>query len=217
MRIDLLNVGAVETNCYIVSNEASGEAFVIDPGDDAGRISSFLQENKLSLCAILLTHGHFDHIMAVNELRCAESGRIGIPVYAGIKESELLSSPMLNCSLMVGNEYSVEADCLLEDGQTLNIAGFEIKVIHTPGHTRGAVCYYIPAEKCLFSGDTLFRESIGRTDLPTGNSHLLVESLRNRLAVLPEDTEVFPGHGERSAIGYEIRNNFYMRDGAYYE
>ena len=206
MRIIKKTVGEVETNCYIVVNEARNECFVIDPGDEEEVLIAAIEESKAAPKAVLLTHGHFDHIYAVEPL----VKKYGIPVYASENEAALLAEPEMNCSAYYGREVSIVPENYIEDGDTFEIAGFKIKGIHTPGHTKGSMCFYIEKEGVLFSGDTLFMGSVGRTDLPTGNTHLLLESLRDKIIVLPPETVICPGHGPETKLDYEKRNNSYM-------
>jgi Zn-dependent hydrolases, including glyoxylases len=201
-----LVLGKVQTNCYIISNGDTKEAIVIDPADNADRIEQYLRANDLVCEDILLTHGHFDHIMAAEEL----AKQLPAKIYASAAEAELLKKPELNASSRTGRECSVAADILLQDEQVLVLAGFTIKVIHTPGHTVGGVCYYLPDQKVLISGDTLFCDSIGRSDLPTGNGSLLVASIQSKLMPLEDTVKVFPGHGTSTTIGYERENNIYL-------
>lgn len=206
MEVTVLTVGPVYTNCYIVNkeNDSTG-CVVIDPGEDAEKIASYIRKKNLTCEGILLTHGHFDHITAVSELHSLVGGEI----YAYEKEKELLADPMLNSSAMVGYEVGIEADVWLRDGQMLEIAGMQFQVIHTPGHTTGGCCYYAESDKLLFSGDTIFMESIGRTDLPTGNSRELIDSVRNKVLTLPNDVTIYPGHGPKTTVVYEVANNPY--------
>jgi glyoxylase-like metal-dependent hydrolase (beta-lactamase superfamily II) len=204
--METIVLGMVQTNCYIVYHGDTREAVVFDPADNAGRIEKYLKANDLVCKGILLTHGHFDHIMAVAELKAAVSS----PVYAHEAEAVLLKDTRLNASIHTKRECTVVPDVFLTDEQVLHLAGFTIKVYHTPGHTAGGVCYYFPEHQVLFSGDTLFLESIGRTDLPTGNGRLLIESIRNKLLLLQDEVKVFPGHGDSTTIGYERDNNIYL-------
>lgn len=204
MDIKRIVVGRVSTNCYLVANEK--QCIIVDPGDDFERIVHEIEKNEYTPVAIFLTHGHFDHIMAVNELR----ERFHISVYAAKTEDELLKSEYLNSSVDFGYSYSTKADVLLKDGQWIDAIGMGIKVVYTPGHTAGSCCYYFKDEKVLFSGDTLFRSSIGRTDLPTGDEMDLFDSL-DLLMKLPEDVRVFCGHGPETSIGFEKKNNPYIR------
>lgn len=205
MKIDILVLGMIRTNCYILSDENTKEAILIDPADESERILSFLSEQGYKLKAILLTHGHFDHITGIQGVR----DTIPVPLYALEAEKELLENPQWNCSNMGSRSVSEQADQWLLDGDVLTFGTMSCKVIATPGHTRGSGCYYFEKENVLFSGDTLFCESVGRTDLPTGNAQMVIESVRKKLLVLPENTIVYPGHGAETSIGYERRNNPY--------
>ncbi len=199
-----LTVGMVMTNCYIGYNDDTREAFIVDPGDDARRISQAVREQKLNVKAILLTHGHFDHIMAVPELKA----EFGVPVYAHEAEEGLLQDTQMNLSApWVGRALSLSAEQLLKDGEKFELAGFEIQAIHTPGHTAGGVSYYLEAEKVLFSGDTLFRGSYGRVDLPTASGAEIARSINEKLLPLPEETAVYPGHERETTIGSERKYN----------
>ena len=150
-----------------------------------------------------MTHGHFDHIMGMAGVK----NEYHIPVYASKDEVEVLANPQLNVSTMMGAYISLTADELFADGDVLELAGMKLKVISTPGHTIGSVCFYMEEEKVLISGDTLFEASVGRSDFPTGSSRQLIESIKTRLFVLPDDTDVFPGHGGTTSIAYEKAHN----------
>lgn len=203
MKLLRVTVGAIATNSYILSNETTGEGILIDPGARADRLLEKIKSQNIELKAILLTHGHFDHIMAVKEI----VDELHVKTYIYKEEKELVSSEDLNCSKMFGYHASIIPDVLFDDQEVLTIAGIPIRVIHTPGHTRGSVCFYIEDESVLISGDTLFRESIGRTDLPTGSSEELIDSVRNKLYLLPDEVRVYPGHGIDTTIGYEKEHN----------
>lgn len=196
-------LGPVQTNCFFLINEDTKELLIIDPADRAQGIIDWIQSEGLKPVAILLTHGHFDHIMAVEGLR----KEYQIPMYASKDEVEVLANPQLNVSTMMGAYVSMKADELFADGDVLELAGMKLKVISTPGHTIGSVCFYIEEEKMLISGDTLFEASVGRTDFPTGSSRQLIHSIKTRLFILPEDVNVFPGHGEVTSIAYEKTHN----------
>ena len=198
-------VGSVYTNCYFLKNKETGELLIVDPGDAADMIERKVSEMQGKPVGILLTHGHFDHIGAADALR----KRYEIPVYAEEHEKELLSSPALNLSGGWADSLTLTADHLLKDGDMLNIAGFTIRVLHTPGHTPGGCCYELVGEDILFSGDTLFYMSVGRTDFPGSSGAAMRMSLHRLLEELSEDTQVLPGHGESTTIGYEKRNNPY--------
>jgi glyoxylase-like metal-dependent hydrolase (beta-lactamase superfamily II) len=201
--IRMMVLGPVQTNCFFLINEDTKEVLIIDPADSAKRIIQWVNSEQLKPVAILLTHGHFDHILAVNDVK----KEYGIPVYASKDEVEVLATPQLNVSTMMGMRLSMKADELFQDGDVLELAGMKLKVIATPGHTIGSVCFYIEEEKMLISGDTLFCTSVGRSDFPTGNGRQLIESIKTRLFVLPDDTAVFPGHNDMTSIGYEKVHN----------
>lgn len=202
-----MTVGPVSTNCYIVSNEKTKEAFIIDPGEEAERIEKKILEEQLDLKAILLTHGHFDHMMAVNDLL----EKHHVDVYIGENETELLGDPYQNCSgSMMNQPYITKAHKVLRDNEIVEMAGMNIKVLYTPGHTIGGVCYYMEAEGVLFSGDTVFCQSVGRSDLPTGNGRVLQESIRKKIVPLPDDVQIFPGHGDDTVLSYEKTYNPYF-------
>lgn len=206
IKVNTLVLGMVQTNCYIISNEATKEALVIDPADHADRIEQYLKANDLVCKGILLTHGHFDHIMAAADLAASEKAQI----YAQEEEANLLKDPGMNASHRFGKECSLTPDVLLKDQSLLELAGFLIKVIHTPGHTSGGACYYFTDHDVLFSGDTLFLEDIGRYDLPTGDGKALVNSILHKLMLLEDQVIVYPGHGDPTTIGHERVHNRYI-------
>ncbi len=204
MKVGKFVLGPVATNCYIGINEETKECFIVDPATCPPEFVSYIKNAGLTVKAVLLTHGHFDHIMGLDALL----KEFSVPVYAHEAEREVLESEQLNSSAsMLGQPYSFSGADYVTNRQELRIAGFEILVIYTPGHTIGGCCYYIEKEKALFSGDTLFHGSVGRTDLPTGSMGQLVSSVRDRLFVLPDDTQVYPGHMEETTIGYEKKYN----------
>lgn len=206
MKVEHYVVGVVGTNCYFAINEATKECLIIDPGDNADALEEKIRQGGLTPAAILLTHGHFDHIMGVEGLKEA----FQIPVYVHEDDEEMLRRSDLNAGAMIGARVSVTADELLHDGDELNLAGMKIEVLHTPGHTPGGVCFYFPEEEVLFSGDTLFCESVGRTDLPGGSMGALMRSIKERVLKLPDLTVVYTGHGEPTQIGSEKRNNPFL-------
>ena len=207
IKIEKMVLGMVQTNTWFVINEKTKELILIDPADDAGRIIRKIEADGLKLQGILLTHGHFDHIGAVDDLRAYFKG---VQCYAVEKEEEVLENGSYNLSASWAAALSIRADRLLRDKETLTLAGFKIKVIETPGHTKGGVCYYLPEEGVLFSGDTLFRTSVGRTDFPTGSMSQIVRSVQYLTENLPGDTVVYPGHQEITTIAYEQRFNPYL-------
>ncbi len=191
-------LGMIMTNCYIAYADVVKEAFIVDPADSADEIQLKITELGVKPVAILLTHGHFDHIGAVDELR----DKYKIKVYLYEDEKDVMTSDA-NLASMIGKRMSVEADEYLRDLQTIIIGGEKIQVIHTPGHTKGSCCFYLPDEKVLFSGDTMFCQSFGRTDFPTGSMSQLISSIKNRLLKLDDDVKVYPGHNEETKIGFE--------------
>ncbi len=202
-QIEWMVLGMVSTNTYLVKNQDTGELLIIDPADAAGRIQEKIGRMEGRPAAILLTHGHFDHMLAADALRSAYD----IPVYACIQEKDLLKNARYNLSASWASPHVMEADRYLADGETFREAGFEIRLLHTPGHTEGSCCYYLPEEAVLFSGDTLFAGSVGRTDFPTSSGADMRKSLQRLLSELPADTRVCPGHGEETTIAYEKRYN----------
>ena len=211
--VKILQVGALGTNCSLLVNRETGEAVIVDPGDEAKRILSELSALGARPTAILLTHAHHDHTMAIEELLelCGP-----LPVAACEKEREMFEDRSLNCSTHGGRAADFMPDTWLADGDRISYAGARLRVLETPGHTAGSVCFYIdqPATLLyfgeeidtsflLFAGDTLFYRSYGRTDFPTSSEEAMWSSLKRLLTELPEETVVIPGHGQLTLIGYE--------------
>lgn len=211
MIIDKFVVGAVMTNCYVVSDDQTKDALIIDPGAEAKKIAALIREKELKVRAVLLTHGHFDHILAAGEL----CGEFQAKLYCLEEEKELMMDPVMNVGRMFHFECTAVPDDVFRAGDRLEFGSLACTVIPTPGHTRGGVCFYFENEGILFSGDTLFFESVGRTDMPTGNAAVLIQSIKEKLFVLPEETKVYPGHGPATTIGYEKNNNPYMDEEGY--
>ena len=203
LQIACARLGMLETNCYFGYDAQTGGTFIVDPADDAEAIKGWCLANGKRPEAILLTHGHFDHIMAADALR----REFSVPVYAAEAEKPVLENAQYNLSAMWHRPVTLKADQSLKDGQILSLAGFSIKVISTPGHTAGGLCYYLEKERVLFSGDTLFAGSYGRVDFPTSSMAEMARSVRERLLTLPEDTIVYPGHGESTDIRSEKKYN----------
>lgn len=199
IKIRSVLVSECYTNCYLCMNTETKEGFIVDPGDDELKISANVSHIEMKPVAILLTHGHFDHIGAVEKLK----KRYDIPVYASEVEDRLLLDNRANLSSMFGEPTMICADKFLRDGENVNIAGFDIKFILTPGHTPGSGCYYIADENVLFSGDTLFHASRGRTDFPGGSEAAIINSIKEKLLKLPGDTDVYPGHMDTTKIDNE--------------
>ena len=203
-RIKTCVLGPVSTNCYILYRQGGREAVVVDPADNGGYIANQCKELGVIPSAVVLTHGHFDHIMAVNDLKRIFRAK----VYAGANETELLGRATVNLSWQsLGQSFSVSVDETLREGQEFELLGVKWTALETPGHTAGSMCYYIGEEGILLSGDTLFCESYGRTDLPTGSQAQIADSIRGKLFALPEDTMVYPGHGDPTTIGHEKMYN----------
>ncbi|OGW55578.1 MAG: hypothetical protein A3D21_01350 [Nitrospirae bacterium RIFCSPHIGHO2_02_FULL_42_12] len=199
---DVLPVGLFQTNVYILQDDVTKEAIVIDPADEASRILKIINDNELTVKYILLTHAHIDHIGALKELKDSTGAKVLLH-----KEDVFLYENMHLQSSLFGltDPLVTDIDLLIEDGMEFGQAGLKFHVIHTPGHSPGSVCYYFPDK--LFSGDTLFKNGIGRSDLWGGSHELLVESLRGILLNLDDAIEVYPGHGPSTTIGREKRDN----------
>lgn len=207
MKIERFRVGPIYTNCYLVWNEATKEAVIIDPADCPGYFISHIEKEGLKPRAVLLTHGHFDHIMGVD--KCLSEWNI--PIYVHEKEEEAMNDAQLNQSAVLFTAgYTFAGSEYVRDRQRLDVAGYMFEVLHTPGHTSGCCCYYVESEGVLFSGDTLFCESVGRTDFPNSRASLIGSSIREKLFVLPDDTKVYPGHEEETSIGHEKNYNPYI-------
>lgn len=203
-----LPLGPLETNCYIVYDDVEKEALLIDPAWDYERIDKALDVLGVTLKFVFLTHGHADHIGALQEVRNHKD----VPVYIGKGDVDLIANSRNNLSMFLGKEIVITSpEHIVTDGEVINFAGVPFKVIETPGHTPGGLCLY--GAGLLFAGDTLFRCSVGRTDFYGGDSHVLVSSIEEKLMKLPDDTVVLPGHGPATDIGYERRNNPFLGGG----
>jgi glyoxylase-like metal-dependent hydrolase (beta-lactamase superfamily II) len=205
MKIEKFTLGYLGTNCYLIINEETKEVVIVDPATCPEYLVSHIKSNGYQPQFILLTHAHFDHVMGIDGF----VNEFQIPVYLHEEEKEILEDPELNLSGMFGKNYSYLGAKTLRDGECLQVSGYECKVIHTPGHTKGGCCYYCDAEKVLFSGDTLFCQSVGRSDFPTGSMGTLVRSIKEKLLCLPENVMVYPGHNEATCIADE-KNNPYL-------
>lgn len=205
MKIQKFIVGLMGTNCYFLIGNNSDECAVVDPGAEAGRIIQKLEEKKLKCTHILLTHAHFDHIMALETVREAT----GAPVFVHEADSEFLTDNDLNCMSVFSSEKIKinPAENLLKDGDVLEIAGERVRVMHTPGHTPGSVCFLCGSD--IVSGDTLFRGSIGRYDLPGGDFMTLLSSLK-AISELDGDRRIYPGHGPSTTLTREREANLYL-------
>lgn len=203
IKIGRLTLGVCQTNCYFLYREGQKEVVFVDPADKGDSIYEALREKGFAVAGILLTHGHFDHIWGAQKLRELS----GAKIYALDAEEALCLDAGLNVSKMAGRACTVKPDILVKDGEEITVADICCKVIATPGHTGGSCCYYVEEAGFLVSGDTLFQESVGRTDFPTGSMSEIVRSIKERLFCLPPDTKVYPGHGEQTTIAYEKEYN----------
>lgn len=195
-------VGVMGVNCYILGD--INEALIIDPGSNADKILNILKESKITAKYIVLTHCHFDHILAVEKLM--EETDVKLVACACEKEN-LLNSSVNYTDKYSRNPVELTADIYLKDGDVIKSGEYQFKIIETPGHTSGSMCLYCENEKMLISGDTLFYSSVGRCDLATGDEKEIVKSIKNKLFSLPDDVLVLPGHGENTSIGFEKLNN----------
>ena len=204
MKVYNLCLGVVMTNVYFLLNEETKDLLIADPADNAEAIYGMVDKLEGTPRAVLLTHGHFDHILAAGDV----AEKYGIPIVAYETEKPLLEEPDLNLSTRPGRApYKVSPNILVKDGDEPEFPGFKFRVIHTPGHTAGSCCYYFYEDKVLISGDTLFYASCGRTDFPTSSSADMRNSLRRLVTELPEDTAVYPGHDCATSIGFEKKVN----------
>ena len=204
----ILPVGPLQCNCSIIGDEITHEAMVIDPGDDIEDIVAIIDQHKLQVKQIVITHAHIDHVGGAMKLRA----RTGAPILINQNDYALLKMLDVQANwLGMKPPGKVEIEGELAHDQTLRAGSLSANVLHTPGHTEGSVCLYFPAEKMLIAGDTLFARSIGRTDLPGGSFEKIIRSLHDRVLTLPDDTAVIPGHGPMTTIGEEREENPFLR------
>jgi glyoxylase-like metal-dependent hydrolase (beta-lactamase superfamily II) len=205
---EILPVGMLQCNCSIFGDEASGEAVVIDPGDEIGRITAILNQHHLRVKAIIITHAHIDHIGGAQKLKAAT----GAPVYMSANDQELYDQIDMQANwLGVAAPEKTAVDVNAREGEVVKLGPAEFRVLETPGHTQGSISLWIPAENKLVAGDTLFLDSIGRTDLPGGNSRQILRSIHDKLLPLDDAVVVIPGHGANTTIGRERRQNPFLR------
>jgi hydroxyacylglutathione hydrolase len=205
---EILPVGMLQCNCSIFGDEQTREAIVVDPGDNIPQILEILARHALRVKAIVITHAHIDHIGGAAKLKQAT----GAPVYMNENDAELRDQLDVQAAwLGMAPPERTEIDTPAREGDVLQLGPAEFQILATPGHTQGSISLWIPAENKLVAGDTLFRESVGRTDLPGGNGRQIVDSIREKLFKLPEDATVIPGHGEPTTIGHEKRFNPFVR------
>ena len=207
MKVKAMVLGMLQTNVYIVYDEQSKDAVIIDPAGEENRIIEFIEKKELKLMGVLITHGHFDHIGAVNGIR----ERFGVPVFSTKIEGENMADPNENLSLrLIGNPMKAEIDETIKDKEIIEFGELAFKCIVVPGHSPESVCYYNEDNNILLCGDTLFAGSIGRADFYDGPANSLILNIKDKLMCLPEETMVYPGHGIQTTIGREKKTNIYM-------
>ncbi len=206
MKLETFITNRLREKAYVLYDENTKNAICVDPGNSDNVILDFIKENNLDLKYILLTHGHFDHILGVGKLKSTNA-----KIVAHKDEEEILINPDYNGGTMYGYNTSITADISVTDGDTLEDAGFSIKVLHTAGHTKGGACYFVKEDNVVFTGDTLFRETIGRSDFFTGDFNTLINSVKEKLFVLDDETLCCPGHGENTTIIHEKHHNQFFK------
>jgi glyoxylase-like metal-dependent hydrolase (beta-lactamase superfamily II) len=201
---EILRVGPLQCNCSIFGDEQSRQGLVVDPGDDIDQVLGIIRRHQLKVTAILITHAHIDHIGGAQKLKQAT----GAPVYMNANDMELKRMLGIQAAwLGVSEPEQPDIDVPMKEGDRVILGAAEFHVLHTPGHTQGSVSLWIPSEGKLIAGDTLFRDSIGRTDLPGGDGRQILRSIRDKLLPLPPETVVIPGHGHNTTIGRERQFN----------
>jgi glyoxylase-like metal-dependent hydrolase (beta-lactamase superfamily II) len=205
---EILIVGPLRCNCSILGDETSLEAIVVDPGDDIPTILSVLDKHNLTVKQIVITHAHIDHIAGAQRLKRVT----GAPILYNENDLPLVEMMEMQAGwLGIPTPEVLPPDDTLDDGKRIAIIGLTGSILHTPGHTQGSVCLYLPNQSLLLAGDTLFAGSVGRTDLPGGNARQLIASINNRLLTLPDDVTVIPGHGPKTSIAEEKETNPFLQ------
>lgn len=208
LKVETLVVGPLETNCYIVADDQSGECVVVDPGGNTPTILEACNRLGLRIKMIVNTHGHFDHILANSEL----ADQTGAPIAIHKDDAGMLTNPLASLAFLRGRlKLTRKADVLLSDGDEIRTGSSSLIVLHTPGHSPGGISLWNADATMVFAGDALFYESVGRTDLAGGDPTVLERSIRDRLFVLPDATTVYPGHGPATTIGHEKLHNPFIR------
>jgi hydroxyacylglutathione hydrolase len=205
---EVIPVGPLQCNCSILGDETSLEAIVVDPGDDIPTILALLDKHNLTVKQIVITHAHIDHIAGAQHLKRLT----GAPILYNQNDHPLVKMMDVQAGwLGIPTPEVPNPDDTLDDNKIIAITGLSGSILHTPGHTQGSVCLYLPDQTLLLAGDTLFAGSVGRTDLPGGNTHQLISSIHDRLLTLPDDVTVIPGHGSRTTIGAERDSNQFLQ------
>ncbi len=210
MKIDHLILGAYETNCYILrENDSAKDCLIIDAGLNARKLLEFLDQQSLNPVVVILTHGHVDHITGVADL---SEKYPDMKIYIHKADAGMLTGAQSNLSEMTGAHFTTkQADILLEQDSIIDQANVKLKVLHTPGHTPGGICLYAEDERIIFVGDTLFADSVGRTDLPGGSTSQLIKGIKEKILTLPDKTIVYTGHGPETTIAQEKETNPFLQ------
>lgn len=205
MILESVSVGPMEVNCYVLASKENAQAIIIDPGAQPKKINQVLKKHKLNPAFIINTHGHYDHIGA--------DDKFAVPIYIHPEDSAFLKDPKLNLSAFFSIAYNLNAEIkLLRENEIIGLDDIQLKILHIPGHTPGGIALHMikPKDTIVFTGDTLFCQGIGRSDLEGGNEALLVKSIKEKLLSLSDETIVYPGHGPSSTIGEEKKNNPFL-------
>lgn len=210
MIIDHLTVGTFETNCYVLrASETAKACLIIDIGLESAGLIEFLKDKSLRAAGVVFTHGHVDHIGGVEVLRQEYPE---VKVYIHKLDAEMLTGQKYNLSALAGVSFRTgPAEFCVDEGEKIEEAGIKLEVVHTPGHTAGGICLYCKNENIIFTGDTLFAGSVGRTDFPGGHPEQLIASIKKKLCILPDETVCYPGHGPVTSIAREKKQNPFLQ------